>query len=255
MSWLKQLKAGLVDFFVIPRLSLILTLGSVLCFVFGMISPHFLPFIAFIPERVLSGEFWRLLSFIFYPFDTHPFFAFFTYYLFYLMGATLEQKWGSGKFNLYLFLGYLGTIALSFLSPTSVATNYYIYLSVYLAFAALHPDFELYLFFVVPIKIKWLAWMVVVLTALDFWGSAWAVRFAMIASAVNFLIFFGMGFFKQTAARVQTIQVEIRAAQEEAKPFHQCSTCGATEKTNPLASFRVSGDKEYCGEHLPRKGI
>ena len=252
MSQWKQGFEKLGHFFIVPRLSLILTVGSLLCFIFGMISPQFLPFIAFVPERVLAGEFWRLLSFIFYPFDLHPFFAFFTYYLFFLMGTALEQKWGVGKFNRYIFMGYLSTIAVAFLSPGVVATNYYIYLSVYLAFAALFPDVELYLFFVVPVKIKWLAWMVAGLTALDFMGLGWPGRFSILASALNFLVFFGPGFFQSTRDRVQTIQVEIRTAQEEAKPFHLCAVCGITEKTNPDAAFRVSGDKEYCLEHLKK---
>ena len=252
MSRLKQNFEKIGGFFFIPNLSLILTLGSGICFLFGLISPGFLPFIAFVPERVLAGEFWRLLSFIFYPFDLHPFFAFFTYYLFFLMGRALEQKWGKPKFNLYMFAGYLGTIAAAFLTPHALATNYYIYLSVYLAFAALFPDFELYLFFVVPIKIKWLAWMAVGLTVLDFMGLSWPGRFAILASALNFLIFFGAGFFRNTRERIQTVKVEIRAAQEEIKPFHLCAICGETEKTNPTMSFRVLGDKEYCLDHLQK---
>ncbi len=251
MSGLKSIAEKIGNFFLIPRLSLILASGSCLCFIFGMISPRFLSFIAFVPERILAGEFWRALSFIFYPFDLHPFFAFFTYYLFYLMGSALEQKWGAAKFNLFIFAGYLGTIAAAFLTPAAIATNYYIYLSVYLAFAALYPDFELYLFFVLPVKIKWLAWMVVALTALDFAASGLAGRLAMLVSAANFLIFFGPSFFQNTRGRVQIMQVEIRAAQQEAKPFHVCASCGITEKTNSAAVFRVSGGREYCLDHLP----
>lgn len=253
MNLFKALIVNLKNFFVVPRLSLILTLGSGLCFVFGMLSPQFLPFIAFVPERILAGEFWRALSFIFYPFDMQPFFAFFTYYLFFLMGSALEQQWGAAKFNLFIFLGYLGTMAVAFITPSNIATNYYIYLSVYLAFAALHPDFELYLFFVVPVKIKWLAWMVAALTILDFAGASWGVRFSILISAVNFLIFFGPGFFKKTRENIQTVKIEIHATQEEAKPFHICSVCGITEKTNPAAVFRFSGGVEYCSEHLIKK--
>jgi len=251
MTDFRNFAARFGQFFLIPRLSLTLTLGSAFCFIFAMISPQFLPFIMFVPERVLAGEFWRLLSFIFYPFDLHPFFAFFTYYLFFLMGSALEQKWGAAKFNLYMFTGYLGTIAVAFLTPGAVASNYYIYLSVYLAFAALFPEFELYLFFVVPVKIKWLAWMVAVLTAVDFISAGWPVRLAILVSAANFLAFFGAGFFRSTRAQVQTIQTEIRTVREEAKPFHQCTICGMTEKSNPGAIFRVSNGLEYCGEHLP----
>lgn len=253
MNFWQKLAGHLKSFFVIPRLSLILTLGSGLCFIFGMLSPQFLPFIAFVPERILAGEFWRALSFIFYPFDMHPFFAFFTYYLFFLMGSALEHQWGAGKFNLFIFLGYLGTMGAAFLTPSLVATNYYIYLSVYLAFAALHPDFELYLFFVVPVKIKWLAWVVAALTALDFVAAGWGVRFSILVAAVNFLAFFGPGFFKKTRENIQTVKIEIRAVQEEAKPFHVCSVCGVTEKTNPAAIFRFSDGAEYCGEHLKKR--
>ncbi len=170
------------------------------------------------------------------------------------MGSALEQKWGAGKFNLYVFLAYLGTMGVAFLTPSVIATNYYIYLSVYMAFAAFYPDFELYLFFVVPVKIKWLAWMVAGLTALEFLGSGTAGRLAILVAAGNFLIFFGPGFLKRTRENVRTIRVEIREAQEESKPFHVCGVCSATEKTRPDLIFRVcsacAGGVEYCAEHL-----
>lgn len=251
MNWWEKIAAKLEQYFVVPNLALILTLGSGLCFVFGLISPGFLPFIALVPERVVSGEFWRLLSFIFYPFDLHPIFAFFTYYLFYLMGTTLEHKWGHAKFNLYIFLGYLGTIAASFLTPHAIATNYYIYLSVYLAFAALFPDFTLYLFFVVPVKIKWIAFVIVGLTVMDFMGSDWSGRFAILVSAFNFLIFFGPALFQKARGGVQIMQTEIQVTQEESKPFHICEVCKKNDKTHPREMFRVSNGLEYCSEHLP----
>ncbi len=238
-------------FFVIPRLALVLTLGSVLCFAFAMISPGFLPFIAFVPELIFQGQIWRLISFIFYPFAMHPIFALFTYYLFFVMGAALEKQWGSGKFNLFMFAGYFLTVAVSFLTPQTVATNYYIYLAVYLAFAAMHPDFELYLFFVVPVKMKWLAWVVAALTGLEFFVSPLSSKLAILAAAFNFLIFFGPEYFRKTKAQVKTVQLEIRAVQEESKPFHLCVVCGATEKTHPQLSFRVAGGHEYCVQHLP----
>lgn len=241
-------------FFVIPRLALILTLGSVLCFIFSLISPDYLPFIAFIPERVLEGEIWRLASFIFYPFDMHPIFAFFTYYLFFLMGSALESRWGAAKFNLFMFLSYLGTIAAAFLFPHAIATNYYIYIAVYLAFARLYPELELYLFFVLPVKIKWLAWIAIFFTAVDFVGSGWPIRAAILAVTVNLLIFFGAELLRGTRQQLKAVVVEKKAAEVEAKPFHTCHTCAASEKTRPTAVFRVcsicAGGLEYCDQHL-----
>jgi len=246
-NWFSKIGRTLV----IPNLALILTLGSGICFIFAMISPGFLPFIAFVPELVLQGQVWRLLSFIFFPFAMHPIFAFFVYYLFFIMGRSLEQQWGRERFNLFIFLGYFFTIAVSFLTPQSVATNYYIYLAVYLAFAALHPNFELYLFFVVPVKMKWLGWLVAVLTALEFAASPLSVRLAILASVANLLIFFGRGFFSEATSRVRTVRHEIRAVKEEAKPFHLCAICGATEKSHPTAIFRFFSGQEYCSDHLP----
>lgn len=235
----------------IPRLPLVLTLGSGVCFVFSLISPEFLPFIAFVPVLILEGELWRLVTFIFYPFALHPVLAFFTYYLFFIMGSALEMEWGREKFNLFVFSAYLLTMAVSFLTPMNIATNYYIYLSVYLIFAALHPEFELYLFFVLPIKMKWLAWLVVGLTALEFLAASIPMKLAILAAGVNLLLFMGPDFLKRAQSRVREAQFEIHAAQEEAKPFHRCEVCGITDKSHPQASFRVLNGREYCVEHLP----
>lgn len=251
MQFLSKVISAIEKIFVVPRLAFVLTVGAGFCFIFTMISPQFLPFIALIPERVSAGEFWRVLSFIFYPFDLHPVFAFFTYYLFFLMGSALEQEWGAAKFNLFIFLGYFGTIAVSFLTPHTVATNYYIFLSVYLAFAALHPNFELYLFFVIPVKMKWLAWFVGGLTLLDFAASGLAGKLAILVSAANFFAFFWAGWAREVRVHVQTVKAAVASAEKEATPFHVCEICRANDKTHPQVSFRMKDGIEYCQEHLP----
>jgi hypothetical protein len=66
----------------------------------------------------------------------------------------------------------------------------FLYGSVFLAFAFLNPDFELYLMFILPVKIKWLA----LLTWLGYGATvlvgSWTDRLLVLASVVNFLLFF-----------------------------------------------------------------
>ena len=82
-------------------------------------------------------------------------FTAFGWYIFYLMSGALENYWGAFRFNLFLLLSFVLTVALSFLAPLHGVTNLFILGSVFLAFAYLNPDFELLLFFILPVKIKW----------------------------------------------------------------------------------------------------
>ena len=96
-------------------------------------------------------------NFLFDPPLQNPLFAFFAWYLFYLMGTALEEHWGAFRYNIFLLIGYLMTVAVSFLIPALPVTNAYIGGSVFLAFAFLYPDFILQIFFVLPVRIQWLA--------------------------------------------------------------------------------------------------
>ena len=139
---------------------------------------------------MLHGEWWRLITYLFDPPRTNAIFAFFAWYIFYLMGTTLETTWGLFRYNLYLAIGYFASLAFAFLCwfatgvPGQAATNGFLYGSVFLAFARLFPDFELQLFFILPIKIKWLA----LLTWIGYgWtmvaADTWLTR-AMVVAAV-----------------------------------------------------------------------
>src|ERR1043165_464844 len=87
------------------------------------------------------------------------FFLAFGWYLFYLMGSALEAYWGVFRYNVYLFVSYVLLVGLAFLTPAAPVTNMFILGSVFLAFAYLNPDFEMILFFILPVKIKWLAFI------------------------------------------------------------------------------------------------
>lgn len=150
----------------------------------------------------LSGDFWRILTFIFLPPDSSLFFIVFSLYFYYLIGSTLEREWGSFWFNIYYFFGIIGTVAAGFI--TGAATNYYLNMSLFFAFAVMYPDFEMLLFFFVPIKIKWLAILDAALFAISFVFGSWPERAAIIASLINFFIFFGPSFFRSIREQIDT---------------------------------------------------
>jgi len=142
------------------------------------------------PAAVLRGEVWRLVTFLFLPPTTSPFWIIFTLYFYYMVGSNLESQWGSFRFNLYYLVGVLSTIAASFLSFGTVS-NEHLNLSLFLAFAYLFPNFEVLIFFILPVKIKYLAWLNWAFIAYSLLFGPLPRKLAAIASVVNFFLFFG----------------------------------------------------------------
>src|ERR1700754_829579 len=52
------------------------------------------------PEKVVAGEWWRVITFLFSPPGDNVIFAFLFWYMFYLMGSTLEATWGAFRYNM-----------------------------------------------------------------------------------------------------------------------------------------------------------
>jgi hypothetical protein len=208
-----------------------------------------------IPNQVLAGEVWRLASFVIVPPFGNIVGLLFGWYLFYLMGTALENYWGTFRYNVYLIIGYLATVGVSFLVPDQTASNAYLMGSVFLAFAFLNPDFELYIMFLVPVKIKWLALLTWIGYAWTMIVGDWMARVLVVASICNFLLFFA----GDIVQRIRSGQRRMarQAAQFGVKPppyFHRCVVCGITDRTHPQMDFRYcskcNGSHGYCQEHL-----
>ncbi len=155
-------------------------------------------------EAIFRGEIWRIFTFIFLPPNSSPLFIILSLYLYYIIGSTLERQWGAFGFNAFYLLGIIGSIIAGFI--VDYATNYYLNLSLFLAFALLNPDFELLLFFFIPIKMKWLAVLDIFLIAVDFFQSSWDIRASIIASLMNLLIFFTPHLFDHCRAIYRRIK-------------------------------------------------
>ncbi|MBR4501165.1 MAG: rhomboid family intramembrane serine protease [Clostridia bacterium] len=142
---------------------------------------------------ILRGQVWRLVTFIFIPEGSSPIFIFFTLYFYYLLGTALENRWGSRRFNLYYLLGILGADLGGML--TGYGTGYFLNLSLFLAFACLYPEFEILLFFVLPVKIKYIAYLDAAYLAYLLFSLPWAGRGSMLLSLLPFFLFFGEELF------------------------------------------------------------
>lgn len=157
-------------------------------------------YLAFDRAAILGGEVWRLITFALIPPNSSLMFIIFSLYFYWIIGSTLEREWGAFKFNLFYFCGMLGIIIAGFI--TGYSTNYYLNMSLFFAFALLYPDFELYLFFILPIKIKYLAFADLLLFCYSFIISSWADRAAIVMSLINVAIFF-FGDFKSMLLRAK----------------------------------------------------
>ena len=208
-----------------------------------------------IPAKVMEGEVWRLVTFVFLP-PGFGILAIFGIYLFWLMGTALEGQWGTLRYNLYLLIAVLATIAAAFLLPNGgPATNMFIDSSVFLAFAYLYPNFTLSIYFILPIRIKWFALLAWLSYALILVTGDWSARSFVLASVFNFMLFFGSDIWRRMRSNKRQMEAAIRKVAIGDKPFHNCVICGLTEHDEPNEDFRIcskcdAGTFEYCSQHL-----
>ncbi len=240
--------------FAIPRLTEGLICCQVLTYLLFLTNPAYLARIAFVPERVLHGEVWRLFTFVCQPPCENPICLFFFWCVFYLMGTTLEATWGSFRYNVYLGVGWLATVAVAFLQPTAAASIAFLQASVFFAFAYLYPDFQLLLFFILPVKVKWLAWFQAALYLLAVIAGDWMLRLLILASVANFFLFFGRDILLRMRSGKRRMSQQTQQIRKVNKPLHTCAICGKTNLSDPKMLFRYcskcDGAPCYCEDHI-----
>jgi membrane associated rhomboid family serine protease len=237
----------------IPNITLYLVMGQAFFYVAAYSGRLDVGRMLLIPSLVLSGEWWRLLAFVFIPPSTSLIFVFFALYFFYMMGTALEGHWGTFRYNLFLLIGYLITVAVSFLVPYGTGTNIFLGASVFLAFAHLYPEFVIYIFFVLPVKIKWLALLTWIGYGWQLIAGDWMTRVLVIASIGNYLLFFGKDIALRTRYGGRKMASQARDIAKSREPFHRCTVCGKSDLSHPDMEFRYCpdcGGLGYCMEHI-----
>ncbi|QDU55630.1 rhomboid family intramembrane serine protease [Aeoliella mucimassa] len=242
--------------FAIPNLTLLLIIGQAVVFLASLSAGEdsaLLKNTALIPSKVLAGEYWRIFTFLLHPFDRNPIFVLFSWYIFYLMGTALESIWGAFRFNLFILVGFVASVAASFLTPDAPATNSYLYGTVFLAFARFFPDFVIHLFFLIPIKIRWLAFFAWIGYALQFAFGSPAEQWMVLASIANYILFFWRDHLNKARDHRRRISFATKVAKTKSL-VHTCAVCGRSSDKEPRTQFRYcskcAGQKCYCPDHI-----
>jgi hypothetical protein len=170
------------------------------------------------------------------------------------VGTGLEHEWGSFRFNIYYFTGVIATSIAAFIIGQG-ATALYLNLSLFLAFAYIYPDYEILLFFIIPVKVKYLAWLNWIFIAFTVLTAPFSSKITALISVSNYFLFFG----KDIITNIKHHQ----SAYYRRKSFnvlppkatiHKCTLCKITENDDPKMDFRYcstcEGDYEYCVNHL-----
>lgn len=253
-------------------------------------------YLGFDIDAILRGQVWRIVTFLIQPLDSNILFMLVAVYLYYMIGTSLERVWGSFRFNVFYFSGVLFNILASvliyivllvwsggqlhFTYPISL---HYINLSMFLAFATIYSDVQLLLFFIIPIKIKYISYFYVII---EVYGVVYSFMhdgmllgvcntILLVVSMLNFLIF-----FVGTMKRSGRTPAQARRRRQFAKSYnnpdysayhatvtkgdsgrhgavitrHKCAVCGRTELDDDELEFRFcskcDGNYEYCMDHL-----
>ena len=196
MNWIDKLERRF-ESWAIPNLAIYL-IGMQAIGVFLLISERTSVDQLFLhgSSVIHRGEIWRLVSFMMLPETLSPLFLFFAFYIFYMISNSLEQHWGTFKYNLFVLTGFSMTVLSAFINPGMIVTNTYFLGAVFLAFATIFPQITFQLFFIIPVKVKWLGWITAVgyfLTLLNPSDSAIVVgkRWGVIIAFINYALFFG----------------------------------------------------------------
>lgn len=235
-----------------------------------VLQPGFLNYLTLEPYDILHGQIWRLVTWLIIPPESLSLFTVIMLFFYYSLGKTLERTWGAFRFNVYILSGVVFTVLGAFLLYFILGGNvrfgglffstYYINMSIFLAFAASYPNMEVMLYFLIPIKIKWMGLLYGVFIVYEFIQTSWVGKVAILASLLNFLIFFlSTRNFRQVSPKEIHRKQEFKRATAKAAPKagvprHKCAVCGRTELDGDHLEFRYcskcDGEYEYCQDHL-----
>lgn len=281
--------------YAIPNLIVYLIGAYCIGFCLQYISPSLLGYLNMQPYYVLHGQIWRIVTWIFQPTDTNILFLAIMMLFYFQLGKVLENTWGTFRFNAYIFGGILITVVGSLLTygfiyifwgqtyaylasglMGSFISTTYINMSIFLAFATMYPDMQVMLYFIIPIKMKWMAYFYIAIIGFELIQTFVSVRsvagigvagwvtaimlVTIVCSLLNFLVFF---LSTKNLRRMSPHEIHrrrvYRAQTREPRrgsgiTKHKCAICGRTELDDPNLEFRFcskcEGNYEYCQDHL-----
>lgn len=220
-----------------------------------------------------KGQIWRLVSFVFIPSNSRIIWLIIELYFYYFIGSNLEAAWGKGKFTIFYLTGMLmniiyGTLFWLIGNMTVYVTASYLNLSLFLAFATLFPDTQVMLFFIIPVKVKWLAWLDAAFLIIAVITGSFPYNLLPLVAIANYLLFCGSWIFDRISPksvrarrdqRKRTIDFKTAARkynqQQKSQAYtRKCEVCGKTDTQYPELEFRFcskcQGYHCFCMDHI-----
>lgn len=269
--------------FGIPNLMKIIVFGQIAVYlvnmlVYVMFKQSFLSYLQFVPAYILQGQVWRLVTWVVVPNASSPFMLLLTCYFYYWIAVMLEREWGTARFTLFYLSGMVLSVVIGMLVGLAgvaqinpyyllypMNLSYYLNLSIFLVLSVLYGEMQVLLFFMVPVKMKWMALIDVVLVIVDMAGfvqsGLWMLALVPLASFINFFIFTWpfwqakLGIVRhKTDPKVIHFKQAQKQAQETKGYHHKCAVCGITDADDPDMEFRYCSKCDgyycYCANHI-----
>ena len=285
--------------YAVRDLSLKLIILYLIGYVIYYIRPDILYYMTLNPYAIVHGQVWRLISWLLIPPSvSNLFFIAIMMFFYYSIGTSLERVWGTWRYNVFIFTGILLTIVSAFLWMgftyltgsggalgqigavnyfgyySAAFSTYYINMGIFFAYALTFPEAIVLLFFIIPVKVKWLGLLDVVYLLYEFVQGTGAMRFAIAATFVNIAILYLRSGRKlsgnfsgrsmeeifhsavggQGAKKSRAAGPDRRQMRPSGGVVHRCAICGRTQADNPDLEFRYcskcEGGQEYCQDHL-----
>ena len=266
--------------FAIPNLTVILIAGFILGYLIQIFNSEALGLIAMNPEKIMQGQIYRLITWVVMPPGGASIFVIITLMFYFSIGRTLERAWGDFRYTVYIISGIIFTdigimvtyFVMKILGQAELlnmyydfgmygASTYYLCMSMFLAYAFMFPDYQVLLYFIIPVRVKWLGYIDIaflLLSVLNFGLAGYYTGMVtVIMSVFNFIVFY---FALKSKTRVSKAQKKRnrkyhkQVRQTQILTRHKCAICGQTEEDNPNLEFRYcsrcKGNYEYCQNHL-----
>ena len=236
--------------FGIPHLTNYILVCYVIGYLLSMTKTSLISYLYLEPGLILQGQIWRLITWVLVPPGmSNILFVLIMLMFYYSLGTTLERTWGTFRYTLYIFSGLLFTVIGAFLLYfieggyvlfAGMFSTYYISMSILLAFAVSYPDMRVLLYFVIPIKMKWMAFVYVAMIGYD-------IFFFLSTRDIQ-------RYHPKEVKRRQEFKKAVNPTKVTTITKHKCAVCGRTERDGENLEFRFcskcNGNYEYCQDHL-----
>ncbi|MGN1205719.1 MAG: hypothetical protein ACI4SQ_01890 [Eubacterium sp.] len=292
MKWFNKMEQKLGKYAISGLMRYVVLVSIIGCLI-GLVAPGvYEMYLSLNVYAILNGQVWRMVTFLFYPYVSlgssgaliNALFFAIMLYVYYWIGNVLEQVWGSFRFNTFYFTGiFLILIAtfgyyfilchvngqafapqIGFGLANQIDLNN-LNLSMFLAFAFLSPDTVFRLYFLIPIKAKWLGYIYIVMNVVEIFQyiqtgdyRGYMRMLLIVAALLDFAIFYAiarkpyMGMRMKQAKKRRVVYKNTAAPAGQSR--HKCAICGRTEIDSPQLEFRYcskcEGNYEYCSDHL-----